>query len=478
MAATVTLDELRAEIAGSPEGSTVAAFFDVDGAVCAGRLVSGRSRSPFRFGNEDPGAAVTASVRAWSGKEVAEVDEAGARAFARSVADRVYAEARELVATHRQRGHTVVLTSSATVHHLRPLADALGIDDVVCTDAEVVDGRLTGEVIDPVLVAQAKVTAVEKFVASHGIDLGRSHAYASGNDAVPLLSLVGAPHPVNPEADLAAAAKRNGWPVVRFDSRGRPAPETVARSLAAYGMMVPSMLGGVAIGLLNRDRHAIAEYGVNNWIERMFAVTGVSLRVHGETNLWSHRPAVFIFNHRNNFDPYVAIKLVRRDWGSVAKREIAGPLAGPMQWLMPGVAFIDRSDAEKAVEGLRPVTELLRSGVSVLVAPEGTRSRTGQLGRFKKGPFRMAMSAGVPVVPIVIHNADLVASREAGIIRSGTIDVSVLPPVPTDRWTLDDLDDHIVEVRQQYVDTLANWPQADAQPGEDATVRANRGGTP
>jgi putative phosphoserine phosphatase/1-acylglycerol-3-phosphate O-acyltransferase len=404
---------------------------------------------------------VTSSVRAWKGKDVSEVDEAGERAFIRSAADRVYAEVRELVAIHRQRGHTVVLTSSATIHHVRPLAEALGVDDVVCTDVEVVDGRLTGEVIGPVLVGNAKAAAIEKFVASHGIDLSRSHAYASGSDAVPLLSLAGAPHPVNPVGELAVTANRNAWQAVRFDSRGRPAPGTVARSVAAYGMMLPSMVGGVAIGILNRDRHAIAEYGVNNWIERMFAVTGVSLRVHGEENLWSQRPAVFVFNHRNNFDPYVAIKLIRRDWGSVAKREIAGPFAGPMQWLMPGVAFIDRSDAEKAVEGLRPVTDLLRSGVSVLVAPEGTRSRTGQLGRFKKGPFRMAMNAGVPIVPIVIRNADLVAAREAGIIRSGTIEVSVLPPISTDDWKLDDLDDHIAEVRQQYVDTLANWPPSD-----------------
>jgi len=301
---------------------------------------------------------------------------------------------------------------------------------------------------------------VEKFVASRGIDLTRSHAYTSSDDGVALLSLVGAPHPVNPDRDLAAAAKRNAWRTVRFESRGPAAPETIARSLAAYGMMVPSMLGGVAFGILNRDRHAIAEYGVNGWIERMFAVTGVKLRVHGEENLWSQRPAVFVFNHRNNFDPYVAIKLVRRDWGSVAKREIAGALAPLMQWVMPNVAFIDRSDAEKAVEGLKPVTELLGSGVSVLVAPEGTRSRTGQLGRFKKGPFRMAMTAGVPIVPIVIRNADLVTSREAGLIRPGTIEVTVLPPVATSDWKVKDLDDRIAEVRQQYVDTLANWPES------------------
>jgi putative phosphoserine phosphatase/1-acylglycerol-3-phosphate O-acyltransferase len=184
----------------------------------------------------------------------------------------------------------------------------------------------------------------------------------------------------------------------------------------------------------------------------------VKLNVQGEENLWSHRPAVFVYNHRNNFDPYVAIRLVRRGWGSVAKREIAGPFTGVMGWLTPNVAFLDRRDAEKAVEGLRPVTELLGRGVSVLVAPEGTRSVTGQLGRFKKGAFRMAMEAGVPIVPIVIRNADKVTTREATIIRRGTIDVAVLPPVPVDGWTLDDLDARISEIRQLFVDTLADWP--------------------
>ena len=192
----------------------------------------------------------------------------------------------------------------------------------------------------------------------------------------------------------------------------------------------------------------------------MFAITGVRLDVQGEEDLWSQRPAVFLFNHRNNFDPYVAIKLVERDWGSVAKREIAGPFMPLMKWLTPNVAFIDRSDSAKAVEGLAPVTELLRRGVSVVVAPEGTRSRNGELGPFKKGPFRMAMDAGVPLVPIVIRNADEVASREAGLIRSGIVDVAVLPPISVKGWTAGTLEKRIDGVRRQFADTLADWPRS------------------
>src|SRR5438094_956329 len=165
--------------------------------------------------------------------------------------------------------------------------------------------------------------------------------------------------PTSPRSSAAGAGRRkpssrsmrhaslpSRWPVLRFESRGRPGLGTLARSVAVYGTMLPSMFGGIAVAALNRDAHAVTEFGVNNWINRMFALADVKLAVQGEEHLWSDRPAVFIYNHRNNFDPYVAIKLVGRDWGSVAKREIAGPLLPIMQRLTPNVAFIDRRSAE------------------------------------------------------------------------------------------------------------------------------------
>jgi putative phosphoserine phosphatase/1-acylglycerol-3-phosphate O-acyltransferase len=81
----------------------------------------------------------------------------------------------------------------------------------------------------------------------------------------------------------------------------------------------------------------------------------------------------------------------------------------------------------------------------------------------------MAMAAGVPVVPIVIRNAGSVLPRGAFVIKPGTVDVAVLAPIPTDGWTVDDLDARIAEVRQRFVDTLASWPTA--RPGARGRVR-------
>jgi putative phosphoserine phosphatase/1-acylglycerol-3-phosphate O-acyltransferase len=101
-----------------------------------------------------------------------------------------------------------------------------------------------------------------------------------------------------------------------------------------------------------------------------------------------------------------------------------------------------------------------------MIAPEGTRLDTTSVGPFKKGPFRMAMAVGIPVVPIVIRNAEIIAARNSTTMNPGTVDVAVFPPISVNDWTVETLSDRIAEVRQLYVDTLADWP-VDELPDHD-----------
>jgi putative phosphoserine phosphatase/1-acylglycerol-3-phosphate O-acyltransferase len=105
-----------------------------------------------------------------------------------------------------------------------------------------------------------------------------------------------------------------------------------------------------------------------------------------------------------------------------------------------------------------PVIDKLHSGISLAIAPEGTRSATPTLGPFKKGAFHIAVEAGVPVVPVVIRNAGEIMWRASMVARSGTVDVAVLPPVPTDGLGHDDVDELTDRIRRQFVDTLDDWP--------------------
>ena len=93
-----------------------------------------------------------------------------------------------------------------------------------------------------------------------------------------------------------------------------------------------------------------------------------------------------------------------------------------------------------------------------MVAPEGTRLDTTEVGRFKMGAFRIAMAAGIPIVPIVIRNAEMIAGRNATQMNPGTVDVAVLEPISTDDWTLRTLKARVDGVRSLYLDTLHHWP--------------------
>src|SRR6201999_1673655 len=151
-------------------------------------------------------------------------------------------------------------------------------------------------------------------------------------------------------------------------------------------------------------------------------------------------------------------RLVSDNFTSVGKKELENdPIVGTMGKIMDA-AFIDRDDPQKAIEGLKKVEELARKGLSILIAPEGTRLDTTEVGPFKKGPFRIAMSAGIPIVPIVIRNAEVIAARDSSTFNPGTVDVVVYTPIPGDGLTPDNLPERIAEVRQLYLDALKDWP--------------------
>jgi putative phosphoserine phosphatase/1-acylglycerol-3-phosphate O-acyltransferase len=178
------------------------------------------------------------------------------------------------------------------------------------------------------------------------------------------------------------------------------------------------------------------------------------VQVTGEQHLWSHRPAVFIFNHQSGIDVMLLCKLLRRDIVGIAKQEVRmNPLFGPA-FALAGTVFIDRFDHERAIQALEPAVDALRQGLSLAIAPEGTRSPTPRLGRFKKGAFHLAMAARAPLVPIVFRNALDALPKHAFVVRPATVEVVVHPPISTAAWSVDTLDGHIARIHKLFSDTL------------------------
>ncbi len=468
-----------AEIDASPEGPQVGAFFDLDGTIIAGYsarflaqqrmrdreydmrdtlrslgvMVSGGGLTPQTFEE-----LLAIGARGWRGRAVEDLEEMGLRLFEKKIADLVYPEMREIVRAHQRRGHTVALTSSATSFQVEAVAAYLGIDEVLCNRFVIEDGVLTGEVEHPIVWGPGKAAVVQQFGVDHGVDFDASYFYADGDEDTALMYLVGNPRPTNPGNKLAKVAKKRGWPVLRFTSRGAG---STLRSAAAIGSLFPIAGTAAGVAVVRRNRRAGLNFLFGRWSETLLKINGVKLNIRAEENAWAVRPAVFVFNHRNGFDPFIATQIVNRDFTAVAKGELRhDPFVGTLGRLAE-IAFVDRGDTVASIEALKSIEELAAKGLSVLIAPEGTRLDTREVGPFKKGAFRIAMSAGLPIVPIVIRNAELIGGRNASSINPGTVDVVVLPPVPTDDWRHEDLPDHIAEVRQMFLDTLADWPDDD-----------------
>ena len=222
--------------------------------------------------------------------------------------------------------------------------------------------------------------------------------------------------------------------------------------------MLASFGAGIGIGLLNRNRQDAVNLTMGMGSDAALALAGIRLNITGEAHLWSDRPAVFIFNHQSILDGFVVMKLLRQNVTGVAKKEVAKQPGFGQFARLANMAFIDRGNTRGAKQALAPVVERMREGYSIAIAPEGTRSATPAVGKFKKGAFHMAMQGEVPIVPIVIRNAGQLLWRGSTFMRSGTLDVAVLPPISVADWTAEDLNERVAEVRQLFVSTLARWP--------------------
>ena len=461
-------------IENAAAGPKTVAIFDMDGtlihgfsvlsflfeSVRSGRLPATEALQQFmallahRVRGDDYATLLEESARGLKGMAENELLELGESVFARHVSAALYPEARSLVRAHRKCGHRVAIISTATPYQVLPVARELGIEDVMCNRFTVVDNTLDGTLDGPMIYGTGKLEAAKRYVKKHKTRLERCFFYSDGAEDLPLLEAVGQPRPTNPDSTLTRIARQKLWPIQRFSSRGLPGPRELLRTGLSYGSFVGAAAAIAPAWLLNRSRRDAVNLGITLWGEVGSALTGMTLKVTGEHHLWSHRPAVFVFNHQSASDALIVARLLRRDFTGIAKKELAmHPLAGPV-FRIADTVFVDRSNSERAIQSLQAVERTLEQGLSIAIAPEGTRSLGDRLGAFKKGPFHIAASAGVPVVPIIIHNSTDVLPKSGTFLRPATVYVDVLAPVDTGDWSAQTIDRHVADVRQLFLDAL------------------------
>jgi 1-acyl-sn-glycerol-3-phosphate acyltransferase len=175
-------------------------------------------------------------------------------------------------------------------------------------------------------------------------------------------------------------------------------------------------------------------YTINRlWTWLILRLGGISLRVKGLQKIDPKRQYIFIVNHQSNVDiPVLVQALAKFQLRWIAKKELLRvPFFGWAMWATKHV-MIDRSDPQDAFKSLRRARECLAAGISLVVYPEGTRSKDGKLLRFKKGGFLLAVQTNTPVVPVTVNGSAAALPAGAWRLRPGVIEVTVEEPIPVE----------------------------------------------
>jgi 1-acyl-sn-glycerol-3-phosphate acyltransferase len=235
------------------------------------------------------------------------------------------------------------------------------------------------------------------------------------------------------------------------------------RTVLAYLFAVFStfFFGGVVFfAALLGIRGNIYFWATRRWARSLLWVSGSRARTHGLDRVDWAKPQVLVSNHVGSFDILALADSIPVRYHFVAKKELERiPIFGPA-WKNAGHISIDRGNRQSAIASLRQAAEIMhRDGGVVVIFPEGTRSRTGELQPFKKGAFVLAIEARVPIIPAIVLGSERIMPAGRLRIVPGTVDLYIGEPIPTDGFTPETVDDLVQLVRERMLGMMAGSEQ-------------------
>jgi putative phosphoserine phosphatase/1-acylglycerol-3-phosphate O-acyltransferase len=327
-------------------------------------------------------------ARAASGWDRSLVQEAGRRAAERLV-DEVPTFAKAVIAEHHAAGRRVVMATTSPYDLVRPLADALGFDDVIATRYGEADGRYDGSIEGLFVWGPGKLAAVRAWAERHGVDVARSYAYSDSIYDVPLLGAVKFPTAVNPDPRLRILALLRRWPTLFFD---------VPAGVPKFAGLEPQ-----------RALQLLAKPGLFPWVR---------FDIEGTDRIPIDGPVILVGNHRSYFDPLAigfAMARTGRPVRFLGKKEVFdAPVVGQITGALGGIRVERGSGSD---EPLQAAADALAAGEAVALMPQGTIPRGRAFfepelkGRW--GAAKLAALTKAPVVPIGLWGTEKVWPRNA-----------------------------------------------------------------
>jgi len=280
MSAGYAVAELEAALV-VPEDRSAAGFFDVDNTMMQGASIYYLARGLaarryfttadlLRFGARqlrfrllaaehggDMSQARQAALAFVEGRPVDELKALSEEIFDELMAERIWSGTHALARLHLEAGQRVWLVTAAPVELGAVIAQRLGLTGAIGTVAEIADGRYTGRLVGEMMHGPAKAAAITELATREGLDLSRCAAYSDSINDVPMLSAVGRPVAVNPDAALRRAARDRGWEIRDFRT-GRKAAKVAVPAALGAGVVAGAVAAAIALnrrgGLRRRRR--------------------------------------------------------------------------------------------------------------------------------------------------------------------------------------------------------------------------------
>ena len=201
------------------------------------------------------------------------------------------------------------------------------------------------------------------------------------------------------------------------------------------------------------------------WSRIVLGVPGVKLEVVQRAPLDPQRPYIVMANHASMIDIWAVLLAVPVPFRFIAKKQLGAiPIFG---WAMRAgrFIFIDRQNAASARRSIEEAARRIKSGQSVVIFPEGTRTRDGRLNAFKKGGFHLALDSGAEIVPVAIQGSRALMPRGSALMRAGTVRVEIGEPIATTGLRLSDREALATRVRDKIAEMLGETPAAASRAG-------------
>ncbi len=183
-------------------------------------------------------------------------------------------------------------------------------------------------------------------------------------------------------------------------------------------------------GRKEEQRQAIAEV-CHIWSDKVAKHFKTNIKVINPENLPEEGPCVYVSNHQSYADILVLLNVIKHQTGFIAKEELASIPVFSKWILRIGSLFILRGDARESLKTISEGVDMIKDGYSLVIFPEGTRSRGGQMGEFKPGSLKLATKAKTVVVPLTINGSYKMYEEPGQITKNVTIEIIVHKPVDT-----------------------------------------------